>query len=139
MAFEIVVLEEEMFSGDKVVIPNFNPEEGFARMSEVKSGAITAFKKDHRVYVGINTAINGEQCYITASAGAGHGDTSFVVSAGKYAKFVSSETERIAIDQFIGQCYGELGQNEQYAFGGPFNLEDLRESLFTIYLPVVEK
>ncbi len=139
MSFEIVELEKQVFSGNKVVIPNFKPEEDFAVMSEAKSKALTTFAKNNKEYVGINTSINGEQCYIAASVGEDHGDTTFEVPAGKYAKFVSKETARTAIDLFIGQSYGMLGQSEKFTFGGNFNLEDLRESAFTIYLPVAEK
>lgn len=139
MAFEIVHLEKEVFSGEKVEIPEFNPQEGFSKMSEIKTAAFEKYADNSKNYVGINAAIDGKQNYIVAKSGDGNGVISFEVPEGDYAKFVTEETERTAIDNFIGQTYGEVMQGGQYDLAGNFNLEDLREDKFTIYIPVNAK
>ncbi|WP_430535335.1 effector binding domain-containing protein [Listeria rocourtiae] len=139
MAFEIVKLDKEVFSGSRVEIPAFNPQEGFAVMSEVKEAAIADFAKTAGDYVGINANIDGVQTYLVAKSGDGNGDTSFEVKEGQYAKFVTKEKERTAIDGFIGQSYGEIMNSDTVGVAGTFNLEDLREADFTIYIPVVVK
>ncbi len=39
MAFEIVELKKETFTGNKVEIPEFDPQKGFGPMSEIKESA----------------------------------------------------------------------------------------------------
>ncbi|NVS31983.1 hypothetical protein HXE90_03685, partial [Listeria monocytogenes] len=46
---------------------------------------------------------------------------------------------RPALDGFIGASYGEVGQSDTVGIAGSFNLEDLREAEFTLYIPVVSK
>ncbi|MBC1421385.1 effector binding domain-containing protein [Listeria seeligeri] len=138
MAFEIVELKAETFTGTKSEIPEFDPQKGFGPMSEIKEAAFTKFAKNEKDYVGINASLDGLQYYIVASVD-GTGDTTFSVPAGKYAKFVTSETDRPALDGFIGGAYGEVSQSSDVAIAGSFNLEDLREADFTIYIPVVAK
>ncbi|EUJ42705.1 effector binding domain-containing protein [Paenilisteria rocourtiae] len=139
MSFEIVQLGGAVFSGKRVEIPAFDPQKGFAVMSEVKAAAVADFAGTKEEVVGINANIDGVQTYLVAKEGANHGDTSFEFPEGQYAKFVTKETERAAIDGFIGQSYGEIGQSETVGIAGHFNLEDLRETDFTIYIPVVSK
>lgn len=139
MAFEIVELKKETFTGDKVEIPEFNPQKGFGPMSEIKEAAYTKFAKNEKDYVGINASLDGLQYYIVASTNGENGDTTFDIPAGKYAKFVTSETDRPALDGFIGASYGEVGQSDTVGIAGSFNLEDLREAEFTLYIPVVSK
>lgn len=139
MAFEIVKLDKEVFSGSRVEIPAFNPQEGFAVMSGVKEAAIADFAKTAEDFVGINANIDGVQTYLVAKVGTESGDTSFEITEGQYAKFVTKETERTAIDQFIGQSYGEVMHSDTVGVAGTFNLEDLREADFTLYIPVVAK
>ncbi|MBC2175864.1 hypothetical protein HCB27_04510 [Listeria booriae] len=139
MSFEIVKLSKEVFSGEQVEIPVFDPRvEGFGPMSEVKAAAIAKYAANDTDYVAINASIDGKQCYLVAKAGTA-GSTSFEIPEGEYAKFVSQETDRTALDAFIGQSYGELSQSETVGIGGTFNLEDLRESSFTVYIPVQSK
>lgn len=139
MSFEIVQLNKEIFSGSRVEIPAFDPQKGFAVMSEIKEAAIAEFAKTATDFVGINANIDGMQTYLVAKSGADNGDTSFEITEGKYAKFVTQAKERPAIDGFIGQSYGEVMQSDTITAAGTFNLEDLREADFTIYIPVMDK
>lgn len=139
MAFEIVELKKETFTGNKVEIPEFDPQKGFGPMSEIKELAYTKFAKNEKDYVGINASLDGLQYYIVASANGENGDTTFDIPAGKYAKFVTSETDRPALDGFIGAAYGEVSQSDTVGIAGSSNLEDLREADFTLYIPVVSK
>ncbi|MBC6315724.1 effector binding domain-containing protein [Listeria grandensis] len=139
MSFEIVQLNKEVFSGSRVEIPAFNPQEGFAVMSGIKESAVADFAKTAEDFVGINANIDGVQTYLVAKAGTDNGDTSFEIPEGQYAKFVTTEKERTAIDGFIGQSYGEVMGSDTVGVAGSFNLEDLREVDFTLYIPVVAK
>ncbi|MBW5778458.1 effector binding domain-containing protein, partial [Listeria monocytogenes] len=98
MAFEIVELKKETFTGNKVEIPEFDPQKGFGPMSEIKESAHTKFAKNEKDYVGINASLDDLQYYIVASAKGENGDTTFDIPEGKYAKFVTSETDRPALD-----------------------------------------
>lgn len=138
MAFEIVELKEETFTGTKTEIPEFDPQKGFEVMSKIKETAFTKFAKNEKNYVGINASLDGLQFYIVASVD-GTGETTFSIPAGKYAKFVTAETDRPALDGFIGAAYGEVSQSGDVSIAGSFNLEDLREAEFTLYIPVVAK
>ncbi|PZF88748.1 hypothetical protein C1903_08730 [Listeria ivanovii] len=138
MAFEIVELNEETFTGTKTEIPEFDPQKGFGPMSEIKESAFTKFAKNEKDYVGINASLDGLQYYVVASVD-GNGDTTFDIPAGKYAKFVTAKTDRPALDGFIGAAYGEVSQSSDVGIAGSFNLEDLREAEFTLYIPVVAK
>ncbi|AQY52370.1 hypothetical protein PWEIH_08311 [Listeria weihenstephanensis FSL R9-0317] len=139
MSFEIVELNKEIFSGNKVEIPAFDPQKGFAVMSEIKEKAVAEFAKTQEDFVGINASIDDVQTYVVAKSGEGNGETSFEIPAGQYAKFVTDAKERTAIDGFIGQSYGEVMQSETVTVAGTFNLEDLREATFTLYIPVAAK
>ncbi|CCQ19692.1 Serine protease HTRA1 [Listeria monocytogenes] len=99
MAFEIVELKKETFTGNKVEIPEFDPQKGFGPMSEIKESAYTKFAKNEKDYVGINASLDGLQYYIVASGE--NGDTTFDIPEGKYAKFVTSETDRPALAKAI--------------------------------------
>ncbi len=68
MAFEIVELKKETFTGNKVEIPEFDPQKGFGPMSEIKESAHTKFAKNEKDYVGINASLDDLQYYIVASA-----------------------------------------------------------------------
>lgn len=139
MAFEIVELKKETFIGNKVEIPEFDPQKGFGPMSEIKAAAYTNFATNEKDYVGINASLDGLQYYIVASVNNKSGDTTFDIPEGKYAKFVTSETNRPALDGFIGASYGEVSQSDTVGIAGSFNLEDFREVDFTLYIPVVSK
>ncbi|WP_099222301.1 effector binding domain-containing protein [Listeria costaricensis] len=139
MSFETIQHAQEVFSGSKVEIPAFNPQEGLGKMSEIKAAAIAKHAEDKKAFVGINTNIEDKQYYLVAKAGNGEGDTTFEFPAGLYAKFETTETDRAAIDQFIGQAYGEVAQSEKVGIGGNFNLEDFRDKGLTLYIPVFEK
>ncbi|WP_239254671.1 effector binding domain-containing protein [Listeria ilorinensis] len=139
MAFKIIQHVQEVFSGNKVEIPAFNPQEGLGKMSEIKAAALAKYAKDKQALVGINTNVEDKQYYLVAEAGSEKGDTTFEIPAGLYAKFETIETARTAIDQFIGQAYSEVAQSEKVGIGGNFNLEDFRGAGLTLYIPVFEK
>lgn len=52
MAFEIVELKKETSTGNKVEIPEFDPQKGFGPMSEIKEAAYTKFAKNEKDYGG---------------------------------------------------------------------------------------
>ncbi|WP_125980082.1 GyrI-like domain-containing protein [Loigolactobacillus iwatensis] len=154
MTFSITTLPEQRIAGLSTVLPTPKSYAEMAEMSKVKTdyleklaqADLAAIATDQHFY-GVNYNANGDQNYLAGvkviKLPAGY--TDFTVAAGQYAKFTTKAASRNAIDQFIGQSYGELAQSADYQVAGNFNLEvvdsfiDGKTAEFSIYMPVTGK
>lgn len=105
--------------------------EALATLSKAK---LVAARQAEFTYHAVNANLDGQQHYLVET---GDDHSEFTLPAGDYATFEMTRANRFALDQFIGQAYGQIAQ-AGYRPAGNYNLETLSDALFTIQIPVVK-
>ena len=139
MPFTIEHLDNEVITGKqyKFAIPK-TPED-FTEVNNQKLEILpTELNSVRAIIINNPDESNGTYKYLIENS---EGNRTFEISAGDYAVFMGPWETLADIDHFIGACYGELYQSDEYGIGGTNNIQliDFEHGKITIKLPAVSK